>query len=137
MQSWACANTAGKEYSKADSRYATRDDFVISMEAVTAFLEGPGFFLTVWALLQRLPWRYTAILLVSLGQLYGDVLYFMTCFHGGALVRHAALGAGRARQHASDVQRLARALHAWPCALLRAVCAAEPRRWLGWVCLPV
>jgi hypothetical protein len=74
---------AGKEYSKADSRYATRDDFVISMEAVTAFLEGPGCLLICWAMLNAKPWRFTAILLVSLGQLYGDVLYFGTCFHGG------------------------------------------------------
>lgn len=74
---------AGKEYSKADSRYATRDDFVISMEAVTAFLEGPGCLLICWAMLKAKPWRFTAILLVSLGQLYGDVLYFGTCFHGG------------------------------------------------------
>lgn len=72
-----------KEYSKADSRYATRDDFVISMEAVTAFVEGPGCFLIVWALCARKAWRYVAVVLVSLGQLYGDVLYFGTCLHGG------------------------------------------------------
>lgn len=72
-----------KEYSKADSRYATRDDFVISMEAVTAFLEGPGCFLIVWALCARKAWRHAAVVLVSLGQLYGDVLYFGTCLHGG------------------------------------------------------
>jgi hypothetical protein len=35
-------NSAGKEYSKADSRYATRDDFVISMEAVTGVCVGGG-----------------------------------------------------------------------------------------------
>jgi hypothetical protein len=73
----------GKEYAKADSRYATRDDFVISMEAVTAFVEGPGCFLIVWALCARKAWRYAAVVLVSLGQLYGDVLYFLTCLHGG------------------------------------------------------
>jgi hypothetical protein len=78
---------SGKEYSKADSRYATRDDFIISMEAVTAFLEGPGCLLIVWGMLKAKPWRYTAILLVSLGQFYGDVLYFGTCIHGGERVR--------------------------------------------------
>lgn len=78
-----CCCPAGKEYSKADSRYATRDDFVISMEAVTAFIEGPGCLLIVWGLLKAKPWRYTAVLLVSLGQFYGDVLYFGTCLHGG------------------------------------------------------
>jgi cholestenol delta-isomerase len=79
----ARSTAPGKEYSKADSRYATRDDFVISMEAVTAFLEGPGCLLICWAMLKCKPWRFTAILLVSLGQLYGDVLYFGTCIHGG------------------------------------------------------
>lgn len=80
-------NEIWKEYSKADSRYATRDDFVISMEAVTAFIEGPGCLLIVWGLLKAKPWRYTAVLLVSLGQFYGDVLYFGTCLHGG-MSRH-------------------------------------------------
>jgi hypothetical protein len=74
---------AGKEYSKADSRYATRDDFIISMEAVTAFIEGPVCLLIVWGMIKAKPWRYTAILMVSLGQFYGDVLYFGTCIHGG------------------------------------------------------
>lgn len=53
------------------------------MEAVTAFVEGPACFLVVAALLYRLPWRYVAVMLVSLGQLYGDVLYFATCYHEG------------------------------------------------------
>jgi len=87
---------AGKEYSKADSRYATRDDFVISMEAVTAFLEGPGCLLICWAMLKSKPWRFTAILIVSLGQLYGDVLYFGTCLHGGGWAANA--GAGHVRR---------------------------------------
>eukprot|EP00878_Enallax_costatus_P009911 GHUV01010348.1.p1 GENE.GHUV01010348.1~~GHUV01010348.1.p1 ORF type:complete len:179 (+),score=35.54 GHUV01010348.1:157-693(+) len=81
-------NEIWKEYSKADSRYATRDDFIISMEAVTAFLEGPACLLIVWGMLKLKPWRFTAILLVSLGQLYGDVLYFGTCAHGG-IARHS------------------------------------------------
>lgn len=79
-------HSTGKEYSKADSRYATRDDFIISMEAVTAFVEGPACLLIVWAMLKLKPWRFTAILLVSLGQLYGDVLYFGTCAHGGKIL---------------------------------------------------
>lgn len=58
------------------------------MEAVTAFLEGPGCFLVVWAVCARKAWRHAAVVLVSLGQLYGDVLYFATCFHGG-VERHS------------------------------------------------
>lgn len=129
---WSALTHAGKEYSKADSRYLTRDDFVISMEFCTAFVEGdppmgtrvgracprivhwgrarwprpppappacappllaragPACILIVWALLARKPWRYNAITLVSLGQLYGDVLYFGTCIHGGKDVRARA-----------------------------------------------
>ncbi|GBG92323.1 hypothetical protein CBR_g55168 [Chara braunii] len=34
-----------KEYSKADSRYAARDSCVVSIESVTAFVEGPLCFL--------------------------------------------------------------------------------------------
>jgi cholestenol delta-isomerase len=67
-----------KEYTQADSRYATRDSFVISMEAVTAFVEGPACFLAVYGILARRPWAYTVQIMVSLGQIYGDVLYFAT-----------------------------------------------------------
>lgn len=67
-----------KEYAQADSRYATRDSFVVSMEAVTAFVEGPACFVAVYGILARRPWALTVQLLVSLGQAYGDVLYFAT-----------------------------------------------------------
>ena len=77
--------TAGREYSKADSRYASRDPFVVSMEAITAFVEGPLCFLAVWGLFRRSSWRYTIIIIVSLGQLYGDVLYFATTILEGGL----------------------------------------------------
>ncbi|MEW5299184.1 MAG: hypothetical protein WDW38_005070 [Sanguina aurantia] len=76
-------NEIWKEYAKADSRYATRDAFTIQMEAVTAFIEGPACFLIVFAILYRKAFRYVAIMLVSTGQLYGDVLYYATCFHVG------------------------------------------------------
>ena len=82
---------AGKEYAKADSRYATRDDFVISMEAVTAFIEGPACLFIVWGMLTQKPWRLITIVMVSLGQLYGDVLYFGTCFHGGEDLAKSAM----------------------------------------------
>lgn len=55
---------------------------------MTAFLEGPGCLLICWAMLKAKSWRFTAILLVSLGQLYGDVLYFGTCIHGGEFLGH-------------------------------------------------
>ena len=37
----------GKEYSKADSRYATRDAFTIAMESITAFMVRSVLDLTV------------------------------------------------------------------------------------------
>ncbi|KAM6307721.1 3-beta-hydroxysteroid-Delta(8),Delta(7)-isomerase-like [Podargus strigoides] len=67
-----------KEYAKADSRYMTSDDFTVAMETVTAWAWGPLSFLTFLAFLRRHPTRYVLQLLVSLGQLYGDVLYFAT-----------------------------------------------------------
>lgn len=56
------------------------------MEAVTAFIEGPACFLIVYAMLYRKAFRYIAIMLVSTGQLYGDILYYATCFHVGEWV---------------------------------------------------
>lgn len=76
-----------KEYSHADSRYATRDTFVIAMEAVTAAFDGPACLLAVWGLLRRRPWRYSVIIIVSVCQIYGDVLYYATCFMEGARLR--------------------------------------------------
>lgn len=67
-----------KEYSQADSRYATRDPFVISMEAITAFVEGPACFAAVYGTLHRKPWAWTLQIMISLGQIYGDVLYYAT-----------------------------------------------------------
>lgn len=76
-------NEIWKEYAKADSRYATRDAFIVQMEGVTAWLWGPAFFLIVYGIVSRSAWRFSAIMLVSWGQLYGDVLYYLTCWHEG------------------------------------------------------
>lgn len=54
------------------------------MEAVTAFVEGPACFAAVYGILTRRPWALTVQLLVSLGQIYGDVLYFATTVLEGA-----------------------------------------------------
>eukprot|EP00897_Mesotaenium_endlicherianum_P007467 jgi/Mesen1/6749/ME000344S06032 len=80
-----------KEYSKGDSRYATRNSFVVSMEAITSFVEGPGSLLAVYAIATHKPYRHALQLAVALGQLYGDVLYFGTCYLEGFV--HAAPGA--------------------------------------------
>ena len=41
------AKTSGKEYSKGDSRYAGRDAAVVTVEGITAVLEGPACLLAV------------------------------------------------------------------------------------------
>lgn len=82
---------AGKEYAKADSRYASRDSFIVSMEAITAFLWGPLCPLLVHAIFTAKPWRYSLMIVVSAGQIYGDVLYYGTCYLEGAL---GAVGGG-------------------------------------------
>lgn len=63
------------------------------MEAVTAFVWGPVCLALVPAILTRKAWRFVGIALVSLGQIYGDVLYFGTCLHGGGDVGLKAFGA--------------------------------------------
>ena len=78
-----CNFNVGKEYSLADSRYATRDAFTICMEAVTAFIEGPLCFVILYGMLKQKPWRFILQFAVSLGQLYGDVLYFGTSYYDG------------------------------------------------------
>ncbi|KAK8012002.1 hypothetical protein PG989_000262 [Apiospora arundinis] len=55
-----------KEYSLSDSRYLTRDAFVVTMETVTAVCWGP-------------PVLRVRLAVISLGQIYGDVLYYGTC----------------------------------------------------------
>lgn len=74
---------SGKEYCQADSRYATRDPFTICMEAITAFVEGPLCFVILYGMLKQRSWRFTLQFAVSLGQLYGDVLYFATSYYDG------------------------------------------------------
>lgn len=72
-----------KEYSKGDSRYITADNFTVCMETITACAWGPMSVWTVVAFLKRHPQRFILQLIVSLGQLYGDVLYFYTEYREG------------------------------------------------------
>ncbi|KAJ8633991.1 hypothetical protein MRB53_027327 [Persea americana] len=72
-----------KEYSKGDSRYAGRDSAVVTVEGITAVLEGPASLLAVYAITARKPYSYTLQLAVCLGQLYGDTVYFITSFLEG------------------------------------------------------
>jgi cholestenol delta-isomerase len=69
-----------KEYSLSDSRYLTSDAFVVCMEAITALFWGPLSFVCAWAIVTDHPVRHPLQLIISLGQLYGDVLYYATAF---------------------------------------------------------
>lgn len=68
-----------KEYSLSDSRYLTQDSFVVTMETITAVCWGPLSFVCAWAIATSHPIRHPLQLIISLGQLYGDVLYYATC----------------------------------------------------------
>ncbi|KAI9148640.1 3-beta-hydroxysteroid-Delta(8),Delta(7)-isomerase-like protein [Paramyrothecium foliicola] len=68
-----------KEYAVSDSRYLTEDSFVVTMEAITAMFWGPLSILCVYFIVTSHPLRHPLQLIISLGQLYGDVLYYATC----------------------------------------------------------
>ncbi|KAI1890228.1 hypothetical protein AGOR_G00151520 [Albula goreensis] len=79
-----------KEYSKGDSRYVIADNFTVCMETITALMWGPLSVWTVLAFLYNWPNRFVLQLIVSLGQLYGAVLYFFTEHRDGYM--HSELG---------------------------------------------
>ncbi|VUC35497.1 unnamed protein product [Clonostachys rosea] len=68
-----------KEYSLSDSRYLTQDSFLVPMESVTAFLWGPISFFIAYAIVTGHPLRHSLQIIVSVGQIYGDILYYATC----------------------------------------------------------
>ncbi|KAJ5157286.1 uncharacterized protein N7482_008386 [Penicillium canariense] len=67
-----------KEYSLSDSRYLTSDTFLVCMEAVTAFAWGPLAFFIAYCIVVNHPARYGLQIVLSLGQVYGDILYYAT-----------------------------------------------------------
>ncbi|KAI9862641.1 MAG: hypothetical protein M1824_001191 [Vezdaea acicularis] len=67
-----------KEYSLSDSRYLTSDPFVLCMESITAICWGPLSFALIALITTDHPLRHPIQIIVSLGQLYGDVLYYGT-----------------------------------------------------------
>src|SRR5271170_199007 len=48
------------------------------METITAFLWGPLSFVTVYLILTQHTLRYPIQAIVSIGQIYGDILYYAT-----------------------------------------------------------
>ncbi|KAL3695692.1 hypothetical protein R1sor_009768 [Riccia sorocarpa] len=69
-----------KEYGKGDSRYPARDTTIVLIEGITAVVEGPAALLAVYAILKNKPYSHSLQLATSLGQLYGDTLYFATVY---------------------------------------------------------
>ena len=67
-----------KEYAFSDSRYLTHNSFVLCMETVTAVFWGPGCLVVAALVVRRHPMRYPLQMIVSMGQFYGDVLYYAT-----------------------------------------------------------
>lgn len=72
-----------KEYSKGDSRYAARDAGVVAVEGITAVFEGPASLLSVYAIATGKSYSYILQFAISLGQLYGTAVYFMTSYLEG------------------------------------------------------
>lgn len=68
-----------KEYALSDSRYMTRDSFVICMETITACFWGPLSFLCAYMIVTDHVSRHSVQFTVSFGQLYGLALYYSTC----------------------------------------------------------
>ncbi|XP_051134199.1 probable 3-beta-hydroxysteroid-Delta(8),Delta(7)-isomerase [Andrographis paniculata] len=72
-----------KEYSKGDSRYAGRDSAVVAVEGITAVLEGPACLLAAYAIATKKPYEHILQVAISLGQLYGTIVYFVTSLLDG------------------------------------------------------
>ncbi|KAK3773685.1 hypothetical protein RRG08_001415 [Elysia crispata] len=72
-----------KEYSRGDSRYLTSDTCVLCVESVTALFDGPLAFITFFAFMKGSNHRYGLQMLLSLCQLYGDVIYYLTDLKDG------------------------------------------------------
>ncbi|KAK6925635.1 hypothetical protein RJ641_007354 [Dillenia turbinata] len=72
-----------KEYSKGDSRFAARDAAIVAVEGITAVLEGPACILALYAIATRKSYSYILQFAISLGQLYGTAVYFITSYLEG------------------------------------------------------
>ncbi|XP_074318977.1 putative 3-beta-hydroxysteroid-Delta(8),Delta(7)-isomerase [Silene latifolia] len=72
-----------KEYSKGDSRYAARDTATVLIEGITAVVEGPASLLAAYGIARHKSYSDVLQLAVSLGQLYGCVMYLGTAILDG------------------------------------------------------
>lgn len=58
--------------------HCSSDTFTVCMERITAIVDGPLAFLAAAAFVHHSPYRYVLQLILSLFQLYGDTLYYLT-----------------------------------------------------------
>ncbi|CAA0223890.1 unnamed protein product [Arabidopsis thaliana] len=72
-----------KEYSKGDSRYVGRDSAVVSVEGITAVIVGPASLLAIYAIAKEKSYSYVLQLAISVCQLYGCLVYFITAILEG------------------------------------------------------
>ncbi|XP_038881035.1 probable 3-beta-hydroxysteroid-Delta(8),Delta(7)-isomerase [Benincasa hispida] len=72
-----------KEYSKGDSRYAARESGIVSIEGLTSVLEGPACILAAYAIATEKSYSYILQFAISLGQLYGTFVYYITALLDG------------------------------------------------------
>ncbi|KAF2770905.1 Emopamil-binding protein [Teratosphaeria nubilosa] len=84
-----------KEYAFSDSRYLTKNSFVLCMETVTAVCWGPGCLIVAWLVVKRSGYRFPVQMVVSMGQFYGDALYYAT-----SIFDHAVMGISYSRPEA-------------------------------------
>ncbi|KAF2756919.1 EBDP4, emopamil-binding protein [Pseudovirgaria hyperparasitica] len=75
-----------KEYALSDSRYLTQNTFVLCMETITSLIWGPVSYLTAALIAIDSPYRYPFQAIISLGHLYGDVLYYATSIFDDVLL---------------------------------------------------
>ena len=67
-----------KEYAMSDSRYLTNDAFVLCMESITAIAWGPLSYVVAGMIATDHHLKYPLQAIVSLGQIYGLILYYAT-----------------------------------------------------------
>ncbi|RYQ86072.1 hypothetical protein Ahy_B10g105733 isoform C [Arachis hypogaea] len=72
-----------KEYSKGDSRYAGRDAGIVSVEGLTAVFGGPASLLAVYAIATGKSYSHILQFAISLSQLYGVGVYYITALLEG------------------------------------------------------
>lgn len=73
-----------KEYALSDSRYLTSDPTVLVIESLTSAFWGPLSFVNAYLIYKNEPSRHLLQMVISFGQFYGDVVYYLSTLLEGA-----------------------------------------------------